>query len=61
MLKKFFIQFAACIAIVLVLGVLLSNMIELSHHVEYWIMLLIPTFAVPILTTVTFFKEPIEL
>ncbi len=61
MLKKFFLQFIACIVAVLIIGWGISNMITLGHHVEFWILLLIPTFAVPILAAVMCFKEPIKL
>ena len=61
MLKKFFLLFASCIAFVLILGLIFSNFTSFSHHVEYWIVLLIPTFAVPILTAVLIYKEPIAL
>lgn len=61
MLTKFFIQFAGILVAVLVLGFIFSNFMMPANHVEFWILSLLPTFAVPILSAVLFYKEPITL
>lgn len=56
MLKKFFILFASTLAIVLILGSLLIISTSHQHVVDFWVLMLIPSFAIPILTAVIFAK-----
>lgn len=52
MLKKFFVLFASCLALVLILGTILIKTISDHNVVEFWILLMLPCFGVPILTAV---------
>lgn len=62
MLKKFFVLFASCLALVLVIGTILIKTMSDHNVVEFWILLMLPSFGVPILTAVLIGKtEPITL
>ena len=61
MLKKFFILFASCLALVLILGSIFINAITNHTVVEFWILLMLPSFGVPILTAVMFSKSDEQL
>lgn len=54
---KFFSIFFACIALVMVVGALIINLGFDKPMVEYWILLLLPCFGVPILTSVMITKD----
>lgn len=56
MLKKFFVLFASCLALVLILGTILIKTISDHNVVEFWILLMLPCFGVPILTAVLISK-----
>lgn len=57
MLKKFFVLFASCIALVLILGTVFIKAISDHNVVEFWILLMLPCFGVPILTAVLISKS----
>ena len=61
MLKKFFILFASCLAIVLIFGSIFINTITDHTVIEFWILLMLPSFGVPILTAVMFSKSDEQL
>ncbi len=54
---KFFSRFLGLIALVMVLGAIIINFVVAKPMVEYWILLLLPCFAVPILTSVMITKD----
>ncbi|MFC6053138.1 hypothetical protein A6M14_13260 [Acinetobacter sp. Ac_877] len=56
MLKKFFVLFASCLALVLVLGTVFIKAFSDHNVVEFWILLMLPSFGVPILTAVLISK-----
>ncbi|MCO8108598.1 hypothetical protein FSC05_05000 [Acinetobacter indicus] len=57
-MQKFIILFAFCLFAVLSLGFIVYQFLSNMPSVEYWIMLLIPAFAVPILTALIVYQEP---
>ncbi|WP_180155435.1 hypothetical protein [Acinetobacter sp. YH12045] len=54
---KFFSRFLGLIALVMVLGAIVINFVVAKPIVEYWILLLLTCFAVPILTSVMITKD----
>lgn len=57
MLKKFFMLFAGCLAAVLIIGTIFIQSITDFNVVEYWILLMLPAFGIPILSSVMFSKH----
>ncbi|WP_374668495.1 hypothetical protein [Acinetobacter sp.] len=53
---KFFTTFLVYILAVMVVGALLISFVPEKPLVEYWILLLLPCFGIPILTAVAFSK-----
>lgn len=51
MLKRFFMLFAACLATVLIVGTVFIKLSAEQNMVEYWILLMLPAFGVPILAS----------
>ncbi len=56
MLKKFFVLFASCLALVLVVGTILIKTLSDHNLVEFWILLMLPSFGVPIFTAILISK-----
>lgn len=54
---KFFNIFLGLIALVMILGALIINFGFDKPMVEYWILLLLPCFGIPILTSVLITKD----
>ena len=61
MLKKFFMLFAGCLAAVLVLGTVFIQAITEHNVVEYWILLMLPAFGIPILSAVLFSQHETDV
>ena len=61
MLKQFFTLFGGLLAFVLIVGALFIKLFSSQNLVEYWILLMLPAFAVPILTSALISKtEPTD-